>query len=222
MKRILLFLCCTWALVGGTITQWNVNGHDYEVVAAPGGITWSDASTGATALGGYLATITSAGENDFVFGLVDDPAFYVQGQSPGGLLRALGPWIGGYRPSPGPSSSGFAWVSGETFSYSDWASGEPSNTNSDENNIQFIYKCASGAPSCTTPLAPTWNDLASGADTYYHELPVAYVVEFDSAPVPEPGSLALVLGGFAVFWWVYRRRGTYAEAPACAFRRPRQ
>jgi hypothetical protein len=210
VKRILLFFSCSWLLLGGPIVQWttaenpDANGHYYEFISAPAGITWSDASAGATALGGYLVTITSADENDFVFSLVDNSVDYVQGVTGGGLLRDLGPWLGGYRPDPGPASTGFAWVTGEPFVYTDWASGEPSNSNYDENNIQYLYKCASGASSCSVPLAPTWNDLSSGSDTYYHQLPVAYVVEFDSEPVPEPASLAFAVFGIAAIWLVHR------------------
>lgn len=213
MKQIFLFLSCSWILLGGPIAQWttaqnpNANGHYYEVISAPTGITWDDASAGATALGGYLATISSNEENNFVFSLVNSPVNYVQGQTPSGVPRALGPWLGGYRPVPGLFSTGFAWVSGEPFSYSDWASGEPSNTNYDENNIQYIYKCASGAVSCSIPLAPTWNDLSSGSDTYYHQLPIAYVTEFNTDPVPEPGSLAFAVSGIAAIWLVHRGKG---------------
>lgn len=201
-------------LIGGPI-QWTVssggNGNFYQVVSAPGGITWADASTGATAMGGYLASITSDAENNFVFALIDNSSDYVQGSSPGGLLRAIGPWIGSYRTGPNPTD--FAWVSGETFSYSNWASGEPSDTNGDENNIQYLYKCASGAISCTTPLAPTWNDLSSGADTFYQQLPVAYVVEFNSDPsVPEPATLALGGTGIALIGWARRRSASRAKA----------
>ena len=44
------------------------NGHIYEYVSASG-ISWSDAAAAALAAGGYLATITSAEEKSFVFGL---------------------------------------------------------------------------------------------------------------------------------------------------------
>jgi hypothetical protein len=44
----------------------------------------------------------------------------------------------------------------------------------------------------------TWNDLSTGADTFYGVLPAAYVVEFNSNPVPEPGSIVLVVFGTAL------------------------
>jgi hypothetical protein len=39
-------------------------------------------------MGGYLATLTSAAENDFVFGLINFRQFWYQGE--------FGPLLGGY------------------------------------------------------------------------------------------------------------------------------
>ena len=47
------------------------NDHSYEAVLATSGITWDNAYSAAEARGGYLATITSAAENEFVFSLRD-------------------------------------------------------------------------------------------------------------------------------------------------------
>src|SRR5688572_27850883 len=63
---------------GGETVEWRAvdggNGHGYEAVLAPQGISWTQARDAADALGGYLATITSAAENEFVYQQVaDDP-----------------------------------------------------------------------------------------------------------------------------------------------------
>ncbi len=201
MKWLFLFCFCSSIMLANPI-QWTVasggNGHYYEIVSAPDGITWGAASAAATAIGGYLASITSAAENNFVFSLADNPAYYIDVN---GGDRALGPWLGGYR--TGPLRSDFAWVTSESFTYTDWATGEPSDTNGDENNIQYIGKCSFGS-GC--PLAPTWNDLSTGLDTYYGELPVGYAVEFNTDPVPEPGSVAFVVAGMVAIWLKRRRR----------------
>src|SRR5687768_404607 len=81
----------TWS----QLVQWGVaeggNGHFYEVVAAPGGITWGNAGFSATDRGGYLATITSAEENAFVFNLAaQDATLWNSG---------YGPWLGGVQPA---------------------------------------------------------------------------------------------------------------------------
>jgi hypothetical protein len=195
LKLIFLFCSCSCIMLGGSI-QWTIasggNGHYYEVIAAPGGITWNAASAAATALGGYLATITSAAENNFVFNLANNPSYYMDVNG----NRALGPWLGGYR--TGPSS--FAWVTAEPFVYTHWASNEPSNSNEDENNIEYLGKCTFSP--CA--LAATWNDLSSGADTFYNQLPIGYAVEFNTEPVPEPGSMAFLVAGMTAVW--LRRR----------------
>jgi len=199
MKRIFLFLSCSCIVLGDPI-QWTIasggNGHYYDVVSAPNGITWSAASAAATAMGGYLATITSDAENNFVFSLAEDPAYDVI--APTNPLRAIGPWLGAYRTGSGPSD--FAWVTGELFSYTNWASGEPSNSGGDENNIDYIGKCSSTPCS----IAPTWNDYSSTTPFYGGQLPVGYVVEFNTDPVPEPGSMAVVVAAVSAMW--LRRR----------------
>ncbi|MCP9911245.1 hypothetical protein KBZ15_15230, partial [Cyanobium sp. BA20m-p-22] len=50
--------------------QWKTNGHYYEVVVAPEGITWIEARLAAQARGGYLAPLTSWPENLFVWSLI--------------------------------------------------------------------------------------------------------------------------------------------------------
>src|SRR5262249_15632204 len=60
--------------------QWRVadggNGHYYQAVSTPGGITWEAAQAAAVGMGGYLATITSAAENAFAFNLAKDPSLW--------------------------------------------------------------------------------------------------------------------------------------------------
>jgi hypothetical protein len=50
--------------------RWSGNGHHYEVVVVPEGITRLGAKAAASARGGYLATLTSAEENRFVWSLI--------------------------------------------------------------------------------------------------------------------------------------------------------
>jgi len=56
--------------------HWEVNGHRYEPVGVGSFITWDEAHQAATDAGGYLVTITSAEENDFVFSLIDFDEFW--------------------------------------------------------------------------------------------------------------------------------------------------
>ena len=95
----------TWA----QLVEWPVaqggNGHFYEVVQRVGGITWGNANLAATNQGGYLATITSAEENAFVFNIATQIATV--------WYNGFGPWLGGIQPAgsvePG---GGWSWVTG--------------------------------------------------------------------------------------------------------------
>ncbi len=141
----------------GTKYYYSGTGHLYEPVLVTGGITWGDAKTAAEAAGGYLATITSAGENDFVYGLVSDSAYWWHGQ---------GPWLGGYQPEGSSEpDGGWTWVTGETWSYTNWNVGEPNNMGN-ENALHYVGS------------SNRWNDIHSAT------LVNGYIIEFDCLPPP--------------------------------------
>jgi len=66
--------------------------HYYDAISTPNGLNWNFAWDSALGHGGYLATITSQAENDFVFKLVDSSRYWYQRPGSG---RLAGPWIGG-------------------------------------------------------------------------------------------------------------------------------
>jgi hypothetical protein len=107
-----------WAYPDGTI-------HYYDAVAVPNGILRAAAQDSVSARGGYLATISSQNENDFVFGLIDSGRYWYQRPASGVLA---GPWLGGFR-TLGYSNpdSGWGWTDGESFSFRNWTPGEPDN-----------------------------------------------------------------------------------------------
>jgi hypothetical protein len=108
-------LCLSVGLASADPVPWSGNGHYYRVVSVTGSITWEDANAAAIAAGGYLATITTKAENDFVFSLVNNPTYW-NGYS--------GPWLGGYQsPATQQPTSNWRWVTGETWSYSNWQAG---------------------------------------------------------------------------------------------------
>ena len=173
---------------------WGGNGHWYEVFAVPEGITWTEASTAATALGGYLATITSQEESDFITALVGEESYW---KVLGGK-DVMGPWIGGFQP-PGTfePGGGWQWVTGEPFVFTNWGGSEPNNFLFEEDRIHLYTAEA------------TWNDLADDYPDSYGA-PISYIVEFDSPTVvPEPSTFAIwsLLGtlGITVGWWRRRR-----------------
>ncbi|QPN69856.1 hypothetical protein H8F27_15650 [Synechococcus sp. CBW1108] len=96
------FAICAGAIVNliatapalADLVQWKTNGHYYEVVVAPEGITWIDARLAAQAKGGYLATLTSRPENLFVWSLISGRPNFWTTSSHAGKTDAVGPWIG--------------------------------------------------------------------------------------------------------------------------------
>lgn len=160
---------------------WGGNGHGYEAFGVEGGITWEDAKAAAEAMGGYLATITSEEENDFISDVLG--------------VGSTAYWLGGFQEAGTDEPNGdWQWVTGEAFSYTNWASGEPNNlTGGNEDALAFAYFSA-------TP--GEWNDAPSGF--LYGDNLGGYVVEFE---VSEPGTLALLgLGLLAAGYGRSRKR----------------
>lgn len=158
------------------------NDHAYRWVSAPAGITWDAAESSALAIGGWLATPTSIEENDFVFNLA---ATHASGWFTDSNGHARGPWIGGYQaPGSAEPGGGWTWVDNEgAFVFEHWAPGQPNNSANRESRLQYFG---------TTPtFSSFWNDAAADA------LVLGYVVEFNAAPVPEPGQGGLMLAGLA-------------------------
>ncbi|MBK7141929.1 MAG: PD40 domain-containing protein [bacterium] len=93
---------------------WAGTGHWYEVVKGPSAglpwISWTACRDSARARGGYLASISESGENQFITSII--PTEYTS-KAIGGCEVSEGNW---------------AWDSGEPFVYTNWAPGEPSNS----------------------------------------------------------------------------------------------
>ncbi len=166
-----------------TPSYYAVTGHWYEVVAADS-ISWDDAQTAAASKGGYLATSTSAGENDFIFGLVD--AAFGTGNGGADGVQA---WLGGYRndPSQPDITKGWGWaVTGEAWGFTNWGGGEPNGDLSGTGHLT-INRFGTSA----------WNDEGSWPTGLK-----GFVVE----GVPDSGSTLGLLGGaFGVMGFVSRK-----------------
>ena len=173
-----------------TPIQWTVgsggNGHYYDIIRVPAGISWTAANNAALAANGHLATITSSAEGLFVYtNLVDNPIYW--NQEPGG--SDLGPWLGAYQTSDNGSqaSLNWVWVTGEPWSYTDWHSGEPNNfTGLLENYLS--YKCSATA-NCRSPQ---WNDLPDNISGFGTSV-LAYVIEWDAPTAVRTPAVARML-----------------------------
>ena len=104
----------TTSTITGFTSQNNYNGHSYY--RSTGTANWTTARSNCVSMGGHLVTVTSSGENSFLFGLW-----------PSG-------WIG---LTDEVTEGTWKWVTGETFSYTNWNSGEPNNSGN-EDYIQFV------------------------------------------------------------------------------------
>jgi len=192
--------------------QWKVedggNGHWYEAVSfsndvttdeidlaiasmnpyavADNGIGWWESGVIAHSRGGFLASIQSQDENDFIFDLVNNPVYWDGGTGPwfGGLqdidaddyIEPDGAWIWSNK-SVHPSVP-FSSITFEPMSYSNWYGLEPNNEGGYENVTHFCTEGASLIPS------PYWNDKPSNSPCN------SFVVEYEV--VPEPCSLLLI------------------------------
>jgi hypothetical protein len=104
----------TTPVLTGFTNQQNYNGHSYY--RSTGTAFWSVAKQNCINMGGYLVTVTSAAENNFIFGLW-----------PSG-------WIG---LTDEVTEGQWRWVTGETYSYTSWNGGEPNNAGN-EDYVQFV------------------------------------------------------------------------------------
>lgn len=105
--------------------------HTYKVL--DGKMEWDEAQEKCKSLGGYLATVTSEWEKDYIIENVLPES------------RKFLYWLGGYRDDI--SVAVWKWVTGEDFYWTNWDIGEPNNRN--ETVLEMYGKGA---------RCGTWND----------------------------------------------------------------
>ncbi len=195
-------------LIKSEIMVWRAeeggNNHGYQIVrnceSRRSGcfspldlVKWDEARDLATESGGYLATITSVEESDFVNLFVDSTFF-------GRVGSLLVPstdnwWVGGYQtPDTLDPTADWNWITGEPFEFTNWGPGEPNDFSGV--NEQFLHLSRSS-------IFPTdliaWNDEGNIANLGIY----AFVIEFDT--VPEPSTACLMI--FACLSHANRWRG---------------
>jgi len=170
--------------------QWSsaIGGNDHWYEINKDLLSWDDAKAEAENRGGYLATVTSAGENAFLDDLASgfDLWLWLGGSD----AASEGDWYW----MTGPEAGTQFWEDGKDGNavggaYTNWADGEPNN-----GGILFAdsedYLAVWSSLDIFLPDGE-WNDLGNG---FYGS-----IVEYNTNPnaVPEPSTAALALAGLA-------------------------
>ena len=191
MRRVLLGVTVAAILAAGVRTsagepvRWKKgdggNNHYYDVIYVGEFISWEAARIDAEARGGYLATITSSEENDFIVPLLRDLAFWRWIRS--NPNHYAGPWIGGYQEQGSAEpDGGWSWITDEPFEFTDWLEGEPNNFyggSHNEDSMNFFYLSDELLEDEILYFTPEWNDSYHDGDW---SKVVAYVIEWDKNP----------------------------------------
>lgn len=161
------------------------NGRWYAAI--PGDITWEQAKIQAESLGGYLATLTSQEENDFVSNTFPS-------------ARSGGYHLGGQQ-APGQTdpSAGWSWITGEPWQFTNWLpGGEPNDFGGvNEDKLALHGYLQDGNPN------GYWNDLQTTGSAQ------GFVVEFERLiGVPEQGASSFALLTFGCLALIGFRKGT--------------
>ena len=146
-----MYFVCEWGQVTSTQPTPNIpkpvgaitspqNGHHYKIFQNP--MSWHEAEVFCQNQGGYLATLTSQSENDFVYNnLIASASSYV--------------WLGG---TDEGSEGNWRWVTGEAWQFTNWKSGEPNNLYDGEH---FLHAYNDNN---------LWNDLDEQGSYYGREM----------------------------------------------------
>ena len=195
MRNIIAAVVLSFAVASPGLAapiQWTVgaggNDHYYEFISTP--VTWDTAlaaAAGSSHLGltGYLATITSADEQTFIFTNVTSSLAWLGGSDR--TAEGVWQWVSG--PEAGSIFFG-AGAPGGAFSA--WGLGEPNNCCSGEDDLVFGW-FAGGL----------WNDWGVPS---FPTSTAGFIVEYSGSqltPIPEPATILLIGTGLV---GVCRRR----------------
>lgn len=172
MKAIISLIVISVALAGhaGILAGPTVNpanGHTYCLLTQN---TWSNAQAEAVALGGHLATIRNAEEQQWIF-----ETFGAQG----GAL-----WIG---LTDQEQEGTFKWISGEPVDYTHWEEAQPDNGTGGVEHYAHIWPPGNRSPG-------KWNDYLNADNVF--GIPFYGVAEI-SAPGPSATARVKTGGGTA-------------------------
>ena len=131
-------------------------GHRYKLFNE--GMTWQQAKKYCESIGGHLVTITSEGEQSFVYDLL-----MMNGEK-------NSYWLGGFKGSNG----NWRWVTNEPFNYTKWGWNQPDG---DGSALMIYFSTGNGWP------MGVWNDLNSdgtcGDQTFFGIRNFGFICEWD-------------------------------------------
>ncbi|MCX6583304.1 MAG: C-type lectin domain-containing protein [Candidatus Aminicenantes bacterium] len=120
---LVINICCMFVYGDSDKIKNPANGHWYQRFDTP--MSWHQAKAYCESLGGHLATITSAEENNFVYlNVVVNP-----------LSQVLECWLGA---TDEEYESIWKWVTGETWNYTNWGYGEPNSWQGNEDYLTIF------------------------------------------------------------------------------------
>ncbi|OPY03607.1 MAG: Lectin C-type domain protein [Syntrophorhabdus sp. PtaB.Bin184] len=181
LLSLLVISPCNATVLYGPITNPE-NHHDYYLLSAN---TWSDAEAEAVSLGGHLATIRNAYENQWIYDTFS---------SFGGTKRLL--WIG---LNDVAHTGTFRWVSGEPVTYLNFSPDEPSFFSEEH----YVYMYPADVPDDGLRRYPgTWNNYADVATE------VVLETTYDVYAVAEVGPSGPIVT------WIGGTTGTWSDAPS--------
>lgn len=163
--------------------------HWYEVVFLPqGGVNWVQAKSLAEQAGGYLVTLHSKAENDFVFSLIADEKYWFKWGFTHNFVMN-GPFLGGFQPvGSAEPKGGWRWVTDEPWSYENWAwdgmPGDRDPRNNTQPNDSTGNQNVLAFGEVNEPVS-TWGDFPQKFSSFQSEhdgKALGFIIEYDHAP----------------------------------------